>query len=195
MLFGVGTGTGGGGLLNAIGGNGAGGGQSQVASQQETNALKQIKQNPNDTAAWGSLLQARWTSAINGTNYSATTGFTTSGRNELGKAIQAWNRYAQLTPTPDPALATIAARAYVALGNYTGAASAWEAETAATPTEPKGFECLAVNAYAAGQVRKGDLAAAKALKLLPKAQQVTTKLTLTQAKTSSTVAKNIAAQC
>ena len=89
VLFGVGTGTGGGGLLNAIGGNGAGGGQSQVASQQETNALKQIKQNPNDTAAWGSLLQARWTSAINGTNYSATTGFTTSGRNELGKAIQA----------------------------------------------------------------------------------------------------------
>jgi tetratricopeptide (TPR) repeat protein len=194
VLFGVGTGTGGGGLLNAFGGGGSGGSQSQVVSQQETAALKQLKQNPNDAQAWGSLLQARWTTAINGTDYGPT-GFTTAGKNELAKAIQAWTRYAQLTATPDPALATLAARAYVALGNYAGASSAWEKEIAASPSEPKGYECLAVNAYAAGETRKGDLAAAKALKLLTKVQQITTKLTLTQAKSSSTAAKSLAQQC
>jgi predicted Zn-dependent protease len=194
VLFGVGTGQSGGGLLNAIGGNGSGSAQSAVASQEETAALKQIKQNPNDARAWGNLLQARWTAAINGNGYGPS-GFTAAGRNELGRAIQAWTRYVQLTPTADPALATLAARAYVGLGNYAGASSAWEAETASSPGEPKGYECLAVNAYAAGETRKGDLAAAKALKLLPKVSQITTKLTLTQAKSSSTVARNIAAQC
>ncbi len=195
VLFGVGTGTGGGGLLNALGGGGSGDGQSQVVSQEETAALKQIKLNPNDAQAWGTLLQARWATAINGNNVGPA-GFTTAGKNELGRAIQAWNRYAQLTPTPDSALATLAARAYVGLGNYAGAASAWEVETATTPTEPKGFECLAVNAYAAGETRKGDLATAKALKLTPKLSQITTKLTLTQAKSSSTFARNLAAaQC
>jgi tetratricopeptide (TPR) repeat protein len=193
VLFGVGTGQGGGGLLNAIGGNG-GGGQSGAASQQETAALKQIKQNPNDAHAWGSLLQARWATAISGNNYGPS-GFTAAGKSELGRAIQAWNRYAALTPAPDAALATLAARAYVALGNYAEASSAWETETAATPGEPKGYECLAVNAYAAGETRKGDLAAQKALKLIPKASQATTKLTLSQAKSSSTTARNIAAQC
>jgi tetratricopeptide (TPR) repeat protein len=194
VLFGVGTGQSGGGLLNAVGGNGGGSGSSGAVSQQETTALQQIKKNPNDAQAWGNLLQARWTIAINGNDYGPS-GFTTAGKNELGRAIHAWNRYVQLTPTPDAALATLAARAYVALGNYAGASSAWEAETAASPGEPKGYECLAVNAYAAGETRKGDLAAAKALKLIPKASRITTKLTLSQAKTSSTVARNIAGQC
>jgi predicted Zn-dependent protease len=194
VLFGVGTGTGGGGLLNAFGGGGSGSGQSQAVSQEETAALKQIKLNPNDAQAWGNLLQARWTTAINGNNVGAA-GFTTAGKNELGKAIEAWNHYAQLTPTPDAGLATLAARAYVALGNYAGAASTWETEAATAPNVPKGYECLAVNAYAAGETRKGDLAAAKALKLTPKISQITAKLTLTQAKNSSSVARNIAGQC
>ena len=101
----------------------------------------------------------------------------------------------QLSSSRDPDLATLAARAYAALGNYSGAAAAWDIEAAATPTSSKGYECLAVTAYAAGDTRKGELAAAKALTLLPKAQQATAKLTLTQAKSSTTVAKNIAAQC
>jgi hypothetical protein len=193
VLFGVGTGSGGG-LLNGLGGGGGGGAQSPV-NQEETAALKQIKKNPNDSQAWGQLLRARWTTAINPPD-TGTTGFTAAGKTELDRVIQAWERYVQLTGSPDPANATLAARAYVALRNYTGSASAWEVETLGTPTEPKGYECLAVNAYAAGETRKGDLAAAKAVKLIPtKAQQNTTKITLTQAKTSTTIAKNIAGQC
>ncbi len=192
VLFGVGTGQSGGGLLDAFGGGGGGSGQSGAASQAETAALKQVKQNPNDAQAWGNLLQARWGAAINDVGPS---GFTTAGKTELGRAIQAWDRYVQLSPTPDPTLATLAARAYASLGNYAGAATAWELEAASSPTQPKGYECLAVNAYAAGETRKGDLATAKALKLTPKLSQITTKLLLTQAKSSSTAARNTAAQC
>ncbi|MGI8572325.1 MAG: hypothetical protein ACR2L9_06825 [Solirubrobacteraceae bacterium] len=194
VLFGVGTGQSGGGLLNAIGG-GSSGAQSQAVSQEETAALKQIKLNPNNARAWGNLLQARWTTAITGSNFSSTAGFSPAGKKELSRVIQAWNRYTQLTRSPDPDLATLAARADVALGNFSGAANAWEAEAAATPSSPKGYECLAVTSYAAGDTRKGQLAATKALALLQKSQQATVKLTLTQAKNSTTVAKNIAAQC
>ena len=194
VLFGVGTGQSGGGLLNAIGG-GSGSAQSQAVSQEETAALKQIKLNPNNAQGWGNLLQARWTTAVTGSGFSSNTGFTAAGRKELTRVIQAWDRYVQLAPSPDPDLATLAARADVALGNYSAAATAWEAEAAATSASPKGYECLAVTAYAAGDTRKGELAATKALALLPKAQQGTAKLTLTQAKGSTTVAKNVAAQC
>ena len=194
VLFGVGTGTGGGGLLNAFGGGGSGNGQVQAVSQQEKAALKQIKLNPNDAQAWGNLLQARWATANSGNNVT-TSGYTSSGVTELQKAAQAWGQYSRLSTTPDPALATLAARAYVGLGNYAGAASAWEIEAAATPTEVKGYECLAATAYAAGETRKGDLAAAKAVQLVPKSSQVGTKLQLAQARNSSTAARNLAAGC
>ena len=55
ILFGVGTGSGTGGLLNAFTGNGSGNAQSQAISQQEKNADKQVKVNPNNAAAWAEL--------------------------------------------------------------------------------------------------------------------------------------------
>ncbi len=95
----------------------------------------------------------------------------------------------KLTHNPDPNVAIFAARAYSATGNYAGQASAWEIVTAANPTEAKGFECLAVSAYAAKQTRKGDLAAAKALSLIPKAQRLTMQQTINQAKTNPSIAQ------
>jgi hypothetical protein len=190
VLFGVGTGTGGGGLLNGLGGNGGGNNQNQVVSQQEAQALRAVKANPNSAAAWSQLIQARWTAAGEGTNYIVSTGtFTAAGKHELTGATQAWQRYLQLTSAPDPNLAILAARAYGALGDYTGEASAWEVETAASPNELKGYECLAVSAYAAKQIRKGDLAVGKALSLVPKAQQATLKTQLTAAKTQPSLAQ------
>ena len=70
-----------------------------------------------------------------------------------------------------------------------GEASAWDVETLADPTAAKGFECLAVSAYAAGQTRKGDLASTKALSLVPKAQQALLKQAINQAKTQPSVAQ------
>jgi tetratricopeptide (TPR) repeat protein len=194
ILFGVGTGVSGGGLLNAFGGGSSN--QKQVISQEEKTALAQVKANPNDPQGWGALLQARWTSAGQGNDFNQTTGtFTAAGNKELAAATQAWQRYLQLVKTPDPNLTILAARAYAALGNYAGAASAWEQETLASPNQAKGYECLAVSAYAAKQTRKADLASAKALTLLPKAQQLATKQTFQQAKSSAQTAAQIAAQC
>jgi len=190
VLFGVGAGNGLGGLLNAFNGGGSSSGQKAVVSQQEQQAIKQTQQTPNDPQAWANLLQARWTSAGQGANFNSSTGqFTKSGLNELNLATQAWQKYLALEKSPDPNLAIVAARAYAGQQNYAGEASAWDIETSADPTAVKGFECLAVSAYAAGQTRKGDLASAKALSMVPKAQQALLKNQLNAAKTQPSVAQ------
>jgi hypothetical protein len=190
VLFGVGAGNGLGGLLNAFSGGGSSSGQKAVVSSQEQQAIKQTQENPNSPQAWANLLQARWTSAGQGADYNSSTGqFTKSGLNELNLATQAWQQYLKLQKNPDPNLAILAARAYAGQQNYAGEASAWDIETSADPTAVKGFECLAVSAYAAGQTRKGDLAEAKALTLVPKAQQALLKNDINQAKTQPSVAQ------
>jgi hypothetical protein len=188
VLFGVGTGTGGGGLLNAFGGGSSN--QKQVISSDEKNALAAVKANPNDPAAYAQLVQARWNSAGQGNNFNQSTGtFTNSGKTELRSTAQAWQKYLSLTKTPNPDIAILAARAYAALGDYSNQAAAWEIETAANPSEAKGFECLAASAYAAKQTRKGDLAAARAVELTPKVSRLTVNQTLKQAKTDPSVAQ------
>jgi hypothetical protein len=190
VLFGVGAGNGLGGLLNAFNGGGSNSGQKAVVSQQEQQAIKATQLNPNSAQAWANLVQARWTSAGQGANFNSSTGqFTPSGLNELKQATQDWQRYLTLTKNPDPNLAVLAARAYAGQQNYSGEASAWDIETLADPSAVKGFECLAVSAYAAGQTRKGDLASAKALSLVPKAQQALLKNQLQSAKTQPSVAQ------
>ena len=190
VLFGVGAGNGLGGLLNAFTGNGSGNNQGAVVSAQEKSALKAVKANPNSSSAWSQLVQARWSSAGQGSNYNTATGtFTATGKRKLTQATQAWQHYLQLTKRPDSTLAVLAARAYAIQGNYSGAAGAWEVETASSPGQLKGYECLAVSAYAAKQNRKGDLALNKALTLVPKAQQTTLKTQVTAAKTNPAVAQ------
>ncbi len=159
VLFGVGAGNGFGGLLNAFSGNGSGNNQNQVVNQQVQTAQKQVNLNPSSSSAWAGMVQARWTVAGQGSNYNtATATFSASGKRQLTGATQAWQHYLQLTKSPDPNLAVLAARAYAGLGDYAGEAGAWEIETVASPTAVKGYECLAVSAYAAKQIRKGDLA-------------------------------------
>lgn len=192
ILFGVGTGVGGGGLLNAFNGGG-GGGQKATVSAAEKSAEKAVKANPSSPAAWANLVQARWTSAGQGGNYDAATQtFTASGKKELAKAGQAWQRYLQLTGGKDPKqIAVLAGRVYASEGDYAGEASAWEVETAASPGQVKGYECLALSSYAAGDTRKGDLALAKAQTMVPKAQRKTLASSLQAAKTNP----KLATQC
>jgi hypothetical protein len=191
VLFGVGAGNGLGGLLNAFNGGGSSSGQKAVVSQQEQQAIKATQLNPNSAQAWANLVQARWTSAGQGANFNSSTGqFTPSGLNELKQATQDWQRYLTLTKNPDPNLAVLAARAYAGQQNYSGEASAWDIETLADPSAVKGFECLAVSAYAAGQTRKGDLASAKALTLVPKLQRTLLQSRIAQAKTNPSVAQS-----
>ncbi len=190
ILFGVGTGSGGG-LLNAFTGNSSSNSQGSAISQQEKTALRQTKTHPSDPAAWAGLINARWASAnTDSQQTTAGTQFSAKGKQELTGTTQAWERYQTLVKTPDPDVAILVARAYAFLGQYGSAATTWETEAQANPNEAKGYECLALSAYAAKQTRKGDLAKAKALSLVPKAsrKQITTALDV--AKTTPAAAQS-----
>src|SRR6059058_4504735 len=91
VLFGVGTGVGGGGLLNAFGGGG-GTSQNQAVNAAERKAEKAVKANPSSAAARAALLEARWTTATtDGTGFDIRTGrFTKLGISELTKLTQDW---------------------------------------------------------------------------------------------------------
>jgi hypothetical protein len=189
ILFGVGTGSGGG-LLNAFTGNGSSNSQGSAISQQEKTAVRQTRAHPTDPAAWASLINARWASA-SGQSQQTTAGtqYTAKGKQELIGTTQAWQHYLALTKQPDPNLATLAARAYAALGQYAGAANAWETDAQASPGQARGYACLALAAYAAKQTRKGDLAKAKALALTAKTARKQLSTEIDAAKTTPAAAQ------
>jgi hypothetical protein len=129
--------------------------------------------------------------ANGGSNFNtATSTYTASGKRELAAAGTSFQRYTKLTKAPAVDTTILAARAYAQLGNYGGEASAWEDITLVDPSQLKAYQCLAYASYAAKQTRKGDLAAAKALTLVPKLQRVTFKAALTAAKTQPAYAQS-----
>jgi hypothetical protein len=191
LLVGVGTGTGGG-ILNAFTNNGSGGNQGQVVTAQLTAALKAEKKDPSSAANAAALVSAYYTVAGEGANFdSATSTYTKGGKAALKQATTWWTKYTTLTSSPNSITAQLAAHANLQLGNYAAAASAWEVYTLVQPAVLKGFECLAVSAYAASQTRKGDLAAAKAEAMAPKIDRLQIKQLMTAAKSSPTVAQQL----
>jgi hypothetical protein len=188
ILFGVGTGSGIGGLLNAFTGNGSNTQSAQI-SQAEKAAIKQTQKDPNNAAAWGALLTARYQNASSVGYDSATNTYTAAGKKELTNATNAWQRYLALSKNPSNNLSIVAANAYATLGDYTNEASAWEYATQADPSSPKSFECLAISAYAAKQTRKGDLAAAKVSTMVPKSTRKTLLQQIDTAKTNPALAQ------
>src|ERR1700761_1698804 len=99
ILFGVGTGSGLGGLLNAFTGNGSNN-QGQVISAQEKAAIKQTKQQPTNPSAWAALIQARYETASGNDFNSSTNTYSAAGKRELAQVGADWQRYLQLTKTP-----------------------------------------------------------------------------------------------
>jgi hypothetical protein len=186
LLVGVGTGSGGG-ILNAFTNNGSGSNSNSVVRGIETKARKVAEANPANANDWDQLVEDQWSTASQAPDFTTKAGFTAKGKTELTSLVANWQHYLTMTKSPDPTTATIVSRAYYALGNYAGQASAWEVFANANPTVAKGFECLAASAYQAKETRVGELAAAKALALTPKAQQLTLKTSLNAAKTSSTL--------
>jgi hypothetical protein len=181
ILFGVGAGNGFGGILNAFNGSGNGGAQKQQLSTQQKQAQSATKLNPNSPAAWYSLVQADYEAAGQGSNYnSSTSQYTTAGKTELQSAMTAWQKYLSLTKKPDANLAVLAARAYDGLAQFKNEAAAWQIVTAANPTVPTYYEQLAAAAYEAKDMTLGDLAAAKAVALSPKATRLEVKNQLKQ---------------
>ena len=208
VLVGVGTGSSGG-LLNAFtnGGSGGGGG-SQFADQELHKAIKATEKNPQSASDWASLLAARYSAANTGSNYNSTTGvYSASGKNQLRQGTVAWQHYLKVRGNK-PALgdesllgnSSLAAAIYQKLGQWSGAASAWEyaatTQPAGSSTALKPFLCLAFASYAGKYTSKGDLAAAQAVKLTPKLQRLTLSSTFKQAKSSATNAQeSLIAEC
>lgn len=175
VLFGIGTGTGGGGLLDIFTGG------SSSTSAQVSNAEKQanraVRLHPQDPRAWATLARVRYQTAGQGENYDqaanqGTGAFTEKGREKLAAAASAWQRYLTLDSDPDPTLARLMSLAYseTGLNEPAQAASALEILTEQQPTAAN-YGLLAQYAYSADQIRKGDLAAAKAVQLAPDAQR------------------------
>lgn len=186
VLFGVGTGNSGGGLLNGLGGGPGSSAQSSFVSKQEQAAVRQTKLNPTDPAAWSGLVKARYAAAAQGSNFDTSTNtYTPAGRKVLGQAAQAWQQYLKLTKKPDPDLAVLAARAYDATGNFKNEASTWELVTAANPTVSTYYQNLALAAWQAGETNLGDLSSAKAVSLAPKAARFELKHTMSQLRTQA----------
>src|SRR5713226_4513353 len=179
IFFGIGGNTSGG-LFDAF--KGGGGGGSDTFSKQ---AEKTVKVNPNDAAAWGVLARARFQQAGQGDSYDQQTSqFTDKGKAQLQRSATAWEHYLSLKPrNPDDSLASLMVQVYSpsALNQPAKGVKAAQIVTASRPSAQT-FYTLAVFAYAAGDKRTGDLAAAKTLSLTPAARKTQTKLLLEQAK-------------
>ena len=146
-------------------------------------ANERLKANPRDQAALIEVVRGHYSLAATDTNREDGT-FGEDGKEELREASAAWKRYLALKPeNVDPALATLMTTAYGQLGlnepqNATEAAEivAQERNDAASYIQLVQFATLA------GQKRKADLAADKALELAPEGERDTVKQLLEQAR-------------
>jgi hypothetical protein len=179
-----------GGIVDAITGNGTTGGGDTAAVDRLTTQVRsadaKAKAAPSDPSAWAALAQARVRLANVGENLDTNTGtYTAEGRRQVTAAGAAWDKYVALKPaTPDERLARQMAQAFVSVGSADKAVGAQEVLTEVDPTQQT-FQNLALLAFQAGQTRKGDLAAAKAISLAPKDQQKDLKTSLDQAKSQA----------
>jgi hypothetical protein len=181
VLFGIGTGTGGGGLLGGLSGSGSSNNQSGAVGSAAKSAQARVNKNPHDPAAWANLIEARYENAQSaGVD---NTGFTTFGKQQLALVTNEYEQYAKLVPKPDVTTATFAARAYSYLGNYAQEAAVWDQITAQSPTDV-GYKCLALSAYAAKNNSLAMLAQNKLLSKVPKSQRKTLTEELESATTS-----------
>jgi hypothetical protein len=190
--FGIGSSGLGGGIGDAITGNGSQGGGDEAAVERLTNQVRtadaKTKSAPTDPAAWGALAQARIRLAAVGDNLDPATGsYTAEGRRQLNAAGAAWDKYVALDPpAPDERLARQMAQAFLSIEAADRAVGAQEIVTQVEPTQQT-FQNLAILAYQAGQSRKGDLAATKAIDLAPEDEKKELKTQLDSAKSQAAV--------
>src|SRR4051794_6949136 len=187
VLFGVG-GNVSGGLLNAI--DNKGGSSSNKTFEKRVTALqKKVRLNPSDAKSWAALARAHTQEASVGDNYDQNTAtYTKKGVAVLRRAEVAWNKYLALNPPkPDAGIANVMVQAFgpSGLNKLDEAVGAMEIVVAARPKQYALYAQLAQLAYLAGQSRKGDLAAGKAVELAPKDQKNVVKSQLDQAKTQA----------
>jgi predicted Zn-dependent protease len=168
ILFGVGAGSSGGGLLNAATENS--GSSSASFSGQIKKYEKATQKQPGDAAGWEKLAAALLHEA-GGEGFTTSTGTLTSkGRELYSRASRAWERYLALNPPkPSLELAKLMLRVYDAegLNEPSSAVQVLQQIVAAEPNNAAFYSQLAVYAYKAKNVSVGDLASEKAVSLAP----------------------------
>jgi hypothetical protein len=180
--FGVGGGFGGGGLLNAA--SNREGSNSASFSSQIKKYEKLTQTQPGNATAWEQLTAARLHEA-GGEAYVSNGQLTSKGRELFAQAADSWRKYLALnSPNPNSTLALEMVRVFgrEGLNEPAEVVRAMQIVVAARPTSAALFGVLAQNAYQAHNTRVGDLAAQKAISLVPAAQRPQLKLQLVQAK-------------
>lgn len=172
IFFGIGGATSGG-LLDAFKGNGGSTSAEKVAQKKVDSAQKLVHLRRNDPAAWAALTKAYYQQAgvESSTDANNQTVYTNDGKKHLVQAGQSWDRYLALAgDKADVSLAKQITGVFSTLNKPDDAVKAIEVVINREPTYGNYYQ-YAVFAYAAGQSRKGDLAAAKAVSLAPKDQR------------------------
>jgi hypothetical protein len=167
VLFGIGgSGALSGGLVDAITESDGGGAGTDRFRDAEEQATAAARADPDNPALWAEVARARFNLASSGDSVDPNTGeFTEAGRSQLQAASRAWERHLELAgDKPDSRVASLMVQAYSVLGEFDKAAIAQE--VIALDRESVGsYSQLALLAYQANQLRKGDLARDKALEL------------------------------
>jgi hypothetical protein len=184
ILFGVGAGTGGGGLLNAATEN-EGSSSSSFAGQIKK-YQKQTKANPSNVKAWEQLAKAQLHEAGGEAYVNQQTGAVTGKGKELfAQAARSWESYISLNPPkPSLELAKLMLNVYGAegLNQPASAVEVLQIIVAAEPNSASYYAALAEYAYKAKNTRVGDLATTKAVALAPAAERKRVKTELETAK-------------
>jgi tetratricopeptide (TPR) repeat protein len=195
VLFGIGSGGISGGLIDAFQGNSGGGGGS-VFDDNVERARAQVRRNPRSEEAWLNLVRTDYNLAASTEGSDAETGaLTDKGRQSIIQAADAWERYLKLKPKKiNVGTGQFAALAYGALQEYPKAVKTQQLIVKTKPNPNSWFQ-LADFAYRAGNVKLGDRAAARAVKLTPADQRNTVRSLIKETKTQDAqLAKAIAEQ-
>ncbi len=176
VLFGIGSNTGDGGILDAVVGEGGGGESATETIDKRIEAqIAKTRATPRDPAVWAELARLRYQRAsIDGLAADDIT-FNDKGKQKLRLAAQAWERHLALDPEqPNTRVARVMVQAYATTGinEPTKAVQAMQIVTAAEkPPSSNLYAQLAQLAYQARDTRTGDLAADRAVELADDGQK------------------------
>jgi hypothetical protein len=191
--FGIGGSGLGGGLVDAITGSSGGGSTGgDTFLKRAQAAQRRAEATPKDAVLWADAARARYQAALSEDFFDPNTQqFNDGGKAQLQIADQDWQKHLTLAPnSPDDSAAGVMIKVYGPQG-LNEPAKAVAAQEIITEARPKArtFATLAVLAYQAGQIRKGDLASKKALQLADPADRQTLKDQIDQDKQQALAAQ------
>ncbi|MEA2138468.1 MAG: hypothetical protein QOG56_1618 [Solirubrobacteraceae bacterium] len=190
VLFGIGSSTSGGGILDAVVGDGSSGSSAtETIDKRIKAAIRRTRATPNEPAVWAELARLRYQRAgIDGIGADDAT-YTDKGKQKLRLATQAWERHLALDPKqPNVRAARLMVQAYAKTGldQPAKAVQAMQIVTAAEkPPSSNLYAQLAQLAYQALDMRTGDLAADRAVELANKSDKKPLREALDRVKTQA----------